>query len=71
MGADALARQAHATAARRALARVSRVICTSPSEAELFVSRLGAADRVVTVPDDGGEAATLACYRSLVPDPSC
>lgn len=66
VGADALARQAHATAARRALARVSRVICATPCEARAFVARLGAADRVVVHPEHD-DAATLACHLSVAP----
>lgn len=66
-GSEALVRQVHAVASRRALRRVSRIICASPSEAAAFAGRLGAAERVVTVaPGEEGAAVARGCYGGLV-----
>ncbi len=60
--------QVPATAVRSALARVSRVICSTPAEAGRFASDLGAADRVVTVPPREDEAGVAErCYLELAP----
>lgn len=66
-GGDAPALQVHATAGRRVLQRVSRIICSSAPEAAAFVRDLGAGDRVVTVPaGDDGCAPAEAGYREVM-----
>ncbi len=66
-GGDARALQVHATAGRRVLQRVSRIICSSAPEAAAFVRDLGAGDRVVAVPaGDDGCAPAEAGYREVM-----
>lgn len=65
-GSQAWARQVHASAARRALQRVSRVLCSTPDESDRFVARFGGASRVLTVTPGRGEAAVVEdCYLAL------
>lgn len=62
--AEELLHRGYATGVRRALRRVGRVVCTTPSEAAAFARHVGAGERCVVIPN-GVDTTAIRAARPV------